>query len=249
MAPHKLDNKIKKVFEKRTIEPSKESWETLNERLNQNSKKSSKRLFYILGFAATFIGVLLFVTLIFKTETSEVIVDTNEVSTEIKTVENNNENNKVDKEKLQQDEIVAPTESLHQNKIAKKPVVDNANTQLNSVKSNSAIIKEQRLETLQGNTMQNTVAVVGESNVIQEKQVAITNEGVIFSTQETDSLLAAAQQKIASQQQNDSPKILDYNGLLNEVEDDLEETLRDKMLKTVKSSYYTVKSVVAERNE
>ena len=247
MAPHKLDNKIKEVFEKRTIEPSKESWETLNERLNQNSEKSSKRLFYILGFAATFIGVLLCVTLIFKTETSEVIVDTNEVSTEIKTVENNN--NKVDKEKLQQDEIVAPTESLHQNKIAKKPVVDNANTQLNSVKSNLAIIQEQRLETLQGNTMQNTVAVVGESNVIQEKQVAITNEGVIFSAQETDNLLAAAQQKIASQQPNDSPKILDYNGLLNEVEDDLEETLRDKMLKTIKSSYYTVRSVVAERNE
>lgn len=247
MAPHKLDNKIKEVFEKRTIEPSKESWETLNERLNQNSEKSSKRLFYILGFAATFTGVMLCVTLIFKKETSEVIVDTNEVSTEIKTVENNN--NKVDKEKLQQDEIVAPTESLHQNKIAKKPVVDNANTQLNSVKSNSAIIKEQRLETLQGNTMQNTVAGEGESNVIQEKQVAITNEGVIFSAQETDNLLAAAQQKIASQQPNDSPKILDYNGLLNEVEDDLEETLRDKMLKTIKSSYYTVRSVVAERNE
>lgn len=128
-------------------------------------------------------------------------------------------------------------------------MVENANTQLNSVKLNSNIIQKQRLETLQDNTMQNTVAGVAKSNVIQENQVAVTNEGVIFSTQETDNLLAAAQQKIASQQQNDSPKILDYNGLLNEVEDDLEETLRDKMLKTIKSSYYTVKSVVAERNE
>lgn len=249
MAPHKLDNKIKEVFEKRTIEPSKKGWETLNKRLNQNSEKSSKRLYYIMGFAATFIGVMLFTTLVFKRELPEIIVDKNENSTEIKTVKNNKESNIIEQENRQQDEIVVHTESLHQNKIAKKPVVDNANTQLNSVKSNSAIIQEQRLETLQGNIMQNTVAGVGESNVIQEKQVAVTNESVIFSTQETDNLLAAAQQKIASQQPNDSPKILDYNGLLNEVEDDLEETLRDKMLKTIKSSYYTVKSVVAERNE
>jgi len=84
MAPHKLDNKIKKVFEKRTIEPSKESWETLNERLNQNNEKSSKRLFYIMGFAATFIGVMLFTTLIFKRELSEIIVNKNETSTGIK---------------------------------------------------------------------------------------------------------------------------------------------------------------------
>lgn len=249
MAPHKLDNKIKGAFEERIIEPSGESWETLNKRLDQNVEKSSKRLYYILAFAATFVGVLLCVTLIFKTESPQIIVDTIEIPTETKTVENNNKINKIEKGKLELNTEQTKAEKATRSESSTNRVAKIIETP--SVFANSKSAKTQKREpiTLKKNTSVKTIAVLEATNAIPDRAISVGNDNKTYSAHEAEELLVAAQHKLALQQVVNKPRILDYNGLLNEVEDDLEETLRDKMLKTIKSSYYTVKGVVAERNE
>ncbi|TYB77987.1 hypothetical protein ES677_08605 [Bizionia gelidisalsuginis] len=249
MAPHKIDNKLSGAIEKRTIAPSEQSWERLNERLDQQRIKSAKKRYYLMAFAATFIGVLLCVTLIFKNEETEIIVDTIETSTESKTAENNANTNHIKKKELEHNEVEEKAKKTAQNETARNRVAEHSKKTSHAAQYNSTKNQKERSETLQKNTVKNTIAVVEIKHSILESDVVIAKESGLFSPQETENLLAAAQQKLALQQKSYTPKILDYNGLLNEVEDDLEETLRDKMLKTIKSSYYTVKGVVAERNE
>lgn len=90
-----------------------------------------------------------------------------------------------------------------------------------------------------------------KNSTIPEEKKAIasnTNNQIIQVTDsELDKLLNNAKRDIAKKSSNPIP--LDYNELLQDVEDNLEESFRDKILKTVKGGYHSVKSYVAERNE
>ena len=75
------------------------------------------------------------------------------------------------------------------------------------------------------------------------------NKNSLVTDHEINVLLAKATQDIALQKTKSKTIPLDYNGLLIDVEDDLNESVRDKMLKVVKKGYESLRESVAERNE
>jgi guanylate kinase len=77
---------------------------------------------------------------------------------------------------------------------------------------------------------------------LQQENKAVSNE-------EIETLLAAAQKEITMQKLYDEvTNTVDANVLLQSVEDDLEQSFRDKVFSAIKSGYETVKTAVAERN-
>src|SRR5690606_4973349 len=70
---------IKKTLEKRRIEPSAASWDSLANRLDVADKKKNKMPFWWMGIAASLIGVLLITNVFFKDNPADsqkpVIVD------------------------------------------------------------------------------------------------------------------------------------------------------------------------------
>jgi hypothetical protein len=65
MESNKFDNHIKDLLEKRTIEPSSNAWSTLENRLD-HSKANKKNWMLWSGIAASFIGVLITVSVFNK---------------------------------------------------------------------------------------------------------------------------------------------------------------------------------------
>ncbi len=71
----------------------------------------------------------------------------------------------------------------------------------------------------------------------------------IVSDAEINALLDQAQKDIALHKiYNETTKKVDANALLQSVEDDLEQSFRDRAFKAIKSGYHYVKTSVAERN-
>ena len=66
---------------------------------------------------------------------------------------------------------------------------------------------------------------------------------------EINTLLANAKKDIALQKEKKAIIPIDYNGLLIAVEDDLDETFRDKMFNMAKKGYSSLRESIAERNE
>ncbi|MCB0471304.1 MAG: hypothetical protein KDC51_12650, partial [Flavobacteriaceae bacterium] len=66
MAPIKFEDNLKETLEKRTIQPSKDAWNTLENKLDTTSGNTSKTRFWIWGIAASIVGILLISTLVFK---------------------------------------------------------------------------------------------------------------------------------------------------------------------------------------
>ena len=65
MKTNKLDNNIKKKFEKRTLKPSTSAWERLSVQLDEQPKEKKKGWFFYIGAAASIlllvsIGIQLF---------------------------------------------------------------------------------------------------------------------------------------------------------------------------------------------
>lgn len=65
MAMNKLDEKIKKSFEKRRMSPTENSWENLSERLHHQEKKSSQK-YWLMGIAVSFLVGVLLTSLVFQ---------------------------------------------------------------------------------------------------------------------------------------------------------------------------------------
>lgn len=123
---------------------------------------------------------------------------------------------------------------------------------VNKHRNNNASLKTVNAEiiALNGIREENKPQIIEQSNSI-ENNILITsstqNEVIAVTDNELDALLNNAKESIAKKTNQNVP--LDYNELLQDVEDNLDETLRDKLLKRIKGGYRSIKDYVAERNE
>ena len=254
MAPIKFEEDMKDKLEKRTIQPSASSWNTLSQRLDKQEEKSNKKGFWWLGIAASIVGILLVSNVFFNSETKKIetiIVEDNTVQDTLK----------IEAPKsiitTPKQEIIAETKDkkikLNTNRISKKQT--QANKYVASITNkktkeqpkqliNSNKIKE---PVIINNTTENETLVVNSQSEINN--IKIQKKNIPVTDNEIDALLAKATQDIAMQKTESKTIPLDYNGLLLDVEYDLEETVRDKMLKVVKKGYETLRESVAERND
>ncbi|MEZ4798026.1 MAG: hypothetical protein R2785_12760 [Flavobacteriaceae bacterium] len=264
MAPIKFEEQLKEKLEKRSLQPSKDAWNRLSDRLDKAEGKQSHKGFWWLGIAAAIVGVLLAITFVFKSNTNIIeptIVDTekeNVIDTEV--IENKEVLKENSPHVAEQKDKVEP-ENIQQSD--SKTTIDKTPLKTLVNKKQDALIKEKEPE-ITAIAEVNTKDVAKQDSekkaevlsfedqkvkdvVAQIQQLQKDNKEV--TAEEIDALLEAAQKEITMQKLYDeATNKVDANALLQSVEDDLEQSFRAKVFEAIKSGYESVKTAVAERN-
>jgi hypothetical protein len=266
MAPIKFDEHIKEQLEQRSLSPSKNAWSKLDQRLDEHENKNKNKNFWWIGIAASFIGVLLVVSFLFKDEETtietNVIVETeqsdvidvesiNEKSiiniskdeqivdvNQDKVEENINNKQSIETEKgLRQKHTFKAQENLVINTVEDAVAEAKVEKQKTLDELNVDAIKTQDIEILKA---QEVVAQILE---LKETKAEVTDD-------EIEALLDAAHKEITLQRiYNEDTKTVDADALLRDVEFDIEEeSFRSKVFEMLKAGYKEVKTAVAERN-
>ncbi len=253
MAPIKLEENIKEKLEKRTLKPSVSAWGKLSERLENQEEKRNNKAFWWLGIAASVIGVLFIGTQFLKNEpfekvVLEVIVTPEIIKEEEKQKIANEEVNLVEK---RSEEI--NLKEAKSNKIKKKSEAIKLNLAKEvftiAEEKNSSQLKKERIE---------LVKIVSKNGAIEEQKIQeviaqindLKDANNQVTEQEIDALLASAQKEIKLKRlYNESTKKVDALALLQDVEEELDQSFRTKVFKALKESFITVKTAVAQRND
>ena len=240
MAPIKFEENIKDKLEKRTIQPSADAWQTLASRLETKSNKKKSPYYLWLGVAASIVAIMFIA--------SQLFVNKNNTTIETPVIVNKNK------------ETIKKIES--ENILQKKDVLTN-NVEKESVKElNIKTPKSEKTEVAQLTKQKEEKTVLPKEVIVNKtsfedlkvQQVVaqiqgLKDKGESVTDKDIDALLDQAQKEITLQNiYNETTKTVDANALLQDVESDLQQSFRDKVFNALKSSYNTVKTAVAERN-
>lgn len=256
MAPNKFEKRIKEQLEKRQISPSEDSWDKLSSRLDAEEKKSSgiSRKWWM-GIAAAAVTTLLIGTFVVKTDisnTSPSVVDnpTEEIEENKPTPENGNyrpaaelasEEIKVEEEKIQSDKektLQKEQKTIEKAQIAAVDVEipeKTIETSAEMAASEEGMVENEVFES-------KLEQIIAEVNAKEAHGEEITNE-------EVDQLLASAAKEISksSQFQYTSGSV-DALSLLEDVEEELDASFRDKVFEMLKDGFVRARTAVATRN-
>ena len=237
MAPSNWDNHIKESLEKRQLQPSQDAWSKLQSRLESEEKRKSNKTFWWLGLAASIVGIVFISTLFFNKNEQP----TNNIVVTPKTVieaENNTKQPDIINE--QPIEIVEQikeqpkqNQPIPSDKIQdKQQLVETTNIELEKP-------KEDIINTFEDEKLKEVVAKIQD----------LKNANDVVTEDEIDALLKDAEKAIFKEKiKNTNTKTFDADALLQDVEADLQQSFRAKVFEALKSSYETVKTAVAERN-
>ncbi|KAF2327242.1 hypothetical protein [Flavobacterium daemonense] len=238
MEPNNFEKDFREKLNQRQIDPSDKAWDRLDAMLSvaeEKPKKKSKKWLYI---AASVIGFLLAGTFFFNQKENAVETPKNRV------VEKEAEKDSVEKPVLNNIDSV-------KNEIA---VSENPSKEtLNKEEKNNTKPSEQKSEKIRKNESNQ----IAESSVIiknnQEKQ-SVNNQTTIAETpkkENVDQLLNTAEKTIVVEN-TPKPKAkikVNADDLLNQVDGELEESFREKVITKVNRNYQTVKVALANRNQ
>ncbi len=253
MAPIKFEDNLKEKLEQRRLQPSASSWKTLHDRLDNNRAKKSNNTFWWFGIAASFIGILIVASMFFNNETGNAleqrIVDIED--TKISNKKDSNSLNEIEQEfTFEEPQVENPLVNTNSHLVNLKPILQNQQDKLIKETKNKTVAKVSthhvNEKTIAVKTL--TFEEIKLQEVITQIQ-ALKKTNNVVSDAEINTLLDQAQRDIALHKlYNESTKKVDANALLQDVEEDLEQSFRDRTFKAIKSGYNYVKTAVAERN-
>jgi len=227
MEPNKLENNFRKQLNRREIQPSEMAWDRLDAMLSvaENKKPKKRTWLYI---AASFLGFMLIGSLFF-----------NQSETEIKT------NDAV----VVQENTKSQTENTSQDQTS--PV---SSSTITAVQPNQKAIASVTTSSKKGSkatTENSSISEKGteEVQIIEEIKPVVKPNRYI----ESESLLAEAETKLQTESIKSSVaksgvKVNSKN-LLNSVEGELDDTFRERVVRSIGKNYETVKSSLATRNQ
>ncbi|WP_299273943.1 hypothetical protein [uncultured Psychroserpens sp.] len=132
--------------------------------------------------------------------------------------------------------------------VEEKSIIENLNTQDTRValnKPNKGIEDIEKASIAVNTLTQEELKVLKVVNQIK----ALDADGTAATDEEIEDLLKRAEKDILKQRiYNETTRTVDADALLQDVEDDLDQSFRSKVFEALKSSYNTVKTAVAERN-
>lgn len=240
MEQDKMDKHIQEKLNSRTIEPSRDLWNRIEDNLEQEKPKKNNRYWY----AAVAVAVVLLV--LFNS------VDTGNVSKEQPVQEVVNEEN--NEEKIQQsierisienDEVVQEALAVETDKEVIKQ------QQKNSVKPNK-INKEQLV--VEENTQIASVDIPKNLDTLNKQKEIITDTNLKVAVTEVlddeiESLLKKAQNNINSDELLQKNIRINATALLLDVETELESPFKDKVLKAIRKGVRKAETVVVDRKK
>ncbi|MDT0689493.1 hypothetical protein RM549_06840 [Salegentibacter sp. F188] len=259
MAPDKFEKHIKEQLEKRQISPSENSWDKLSSRLDAEERKSSgiSRKWWM-GMAAAAVTALLIGTFVAKTEilgTTPSIVDnpTEEIEENKPTPENGNyrpeaelasEEIKVEEEKMQSDKektLQKEQKTIEKAQIAAVDVEIPEKRVENSAEISEIAASEE--EMVENEVFESKLEqIIAEVNAKEAHGDEMTNE-------EVDQLLASAAKEISKTSQfRYTAGSVDALSLLEDVEEELDASFRDKVFEMLKDGFVRARTAVATRN-
>ncbi|KIO52951.1 hypothetical protein [Flavobacterium hibernum] len=237
MEPNNFEKDFREKLNERKIEPSDKAWDRLDAMLSlaENKKPEKKKQNRWLYIAASVVGFLLVGTFFFN-QKKEI-----------------NEPSKIDvviKEDAKKDTIEKPTLSA----------IDSAKTAV--AISEKEIVEKSEKEKQSDNVrkqnkpIKNEQKQIAESSVItknnQEKQSINKPTSVAENSKKenVDQLLEAAEKSIVAENSTKQKKVkINADDLLNQVDGELEQSFREKVITKVNKNYQTVKVALANRNQ
>jgi len=270
MAPIKFENTIKETLEKREISPSEASWEKLSAQLDADEKRSKRTLFLWFGAAASIVGIILVSSIFFKSSTfkndTPIIVDT-----EVNILKNKQTPEVINKVVVQEktDVIIEASTKKTVEAVNKKSIktpskvnavaeVDAAETiklPITTPKNITEKTSSKAMATVEKPSLSKPVLNTHDFETLKVKTVIAQIETLqlkngTVSEAEIDNLLKAAEQEIFKNRlYNETTKLVDANALLQDVEAELQDSFRTRVFETLKSTFKTVKTAVADRNK
>lgn len=243
MKPNNIENQIREKLNSREIQPSEMSWDRLDAMLSVAEEKKTKRSFGWLYIAASIL-VFLSVGLFFINQKEEVSGTDNQIVT--KEVENNKEQNDsvITKQNFtneivtQQEEQVAETINNKLQRINKKSSESfNQNNQKTGV--NPIINKEKEIEyqLTEVIAQKDMPRIIFQEKIEMPKKVAVNVDDLLASVEKTSKKEANAKVKVNA------------NSLLSQVDGELEQTFRQKVINRIGKNYQEVKVALANRNQ
>ena len=249
MEPNKFEKKIRDKMENREINPSQELWNRIENKLAVEEAKPRKSQYYSkfwLGVAASII-VLMSISFYLTKEQ-------NEVESEIKLEMVNSETDEILKEKKIQrtsednkiDNIILPQKLKTQNnvqiiesiaRVQKKEILSDDPVSIKKINEPKLIV----LETVKG-IDEHIAKLIEKANLIENNTGALTDK-------EVDSLLRDAQKELFKKEKIRPTKSIDAMALLDEVEYEIDVTLKNKLFEALKKGFMEARSVVAQRNQ
>jgi len=243
MEPNNIENQIREKLNSREIQPSEMSWDRLDAMLSVAEEKKTKRSFGWFYIAASIL-VFLSVGLFFINQKEEVSGTDNQIVT--KEIEKNKEQNDsvITKQNFtneianQQEEQVAVTIDNKPQIINKKSSESfNQNNQKTGV--NPIINKEKEIEyqATEVIAQKDMPRIISQEKIEMPKKVAVNVDDLLASVEKTSKKEANAKVKVNA------------NSLLSQVDGELEQTFRQKVINRIGKNYQEVKVALANRNQ
>jgi hypothetical protein len=237
MAPSNWDNHIKESLEKRQLQPSQDAWNKLQSRLESEEKKKSNKTFWWLGLAASIVGIVFISTLFFNkneqptntiVETPKPVIEAEKSSKPSDII--SDETTEIVEQSKEQPK---PNQPMHSAKIQdKQQLVETKNIELEKPKQELA-------NSFEDEKLKEVVAQIQD----------LKNANDVVTEDEIDALLKDAEKAIFKEKiKSANTQTVDADALLQDVEADLQQSFRDRVFEALKTSYETVKTAVAERN-
>lgn len=223
MAPNKLENQIKEKLNSREIQPSAQAWDRLDAMLSVAENKKPKRKINWLAIAAVFVGFTILGT-IFINKNKEITTVNENVVLETPKVDIQKKFDAV-KPILKTEPILIENQIVVQKTNNPKPKILNLKSKTQGV----SIIKNN----------QNQIASIPESETttVQNQKTLETNIDEVLLSEKAKKQIPKSTIKISA------------SSLLSQVDSELTQTFREKVISKVSKNFQTIKVAVATRNQ
>lgn len=248
MEPNKFEQHIKDQLNQRKIKPSEDAWQKIANQLGIKEKPKTKKYLW-LGIAASFIGLLIVTTIYYdsdkKIKNEEIIVDSQKDSVEINHL-------KTDTVFETAKETLTSTNTVNNEKVVSsnlKKTQGVETTAIITINSKTqpieSVVKENKndknlvsTEELINTKLTEVIAVMTKMEQNAEKLTDI----------EVDSLIKQAQNELLNQKLFRQNKSVDAIALLNEIESELDQSLKEQLFELLKEGVLEARNALAERN-
>ncbi|MFH6604633.1 hypothetical protein ACEZ3G_14180 [Maribacter algicola] len=247
METNKFEEHIAKKMNEREIQPSPAAWEKISGQL-ETSRTPKRKSYLWYSVAAGFIGLLIISALFYNENDA---LGTPETVNGTKAKEKNNiekvtpiiiDTNKTEIVLEDGTDDISDDEYVESHKMVDFGLTENENASITSARKE--ILSNKNIE----ETMIPDTVVEAKITELLAQVEAIEETGPLLTDTEVDSLLRKAQQEIMLEKLMGNGASVDAMALLNEVEEELDQSFRDQILEKLKSGFLKVRTAVADRN-
>lgn len=243
MEPNNIEKQIKEKLNSREIQPSEMAWDRLDAMLSVTEEKKTKRSFGWLYIAASILVLITAGTFYFNQKNTEINTNNQVVIAKDITNDTLNSTPKSIQEKIIQNPIIiqekqplVQVEPINKNNHQKSKSSFNS---INQKTTNNPIINKDKEIEYQSSEV---IAQKELPRVSTKKEISVSKQ----SNENVDDLIAAAQ---TTNSDKKATIKVNANSLLSQVDGELDQSFRQKVINKISKNYQEVKVALINRNQ